>query len=71
MKSIDDVIKMTEICNKRIMAHCYDCPYDGEPCNNGEDVADTLHYLKEYKAQQEKPLLNRLTAVLREVRGEK
>ena len=74
MKSLDEVMEAIERCSKPHCFECEGCPYeDAEAdcgCHPEDRDADVLHYLKEYKASQEKPLLNRLTAVLREVRGE-
>ena len=73
MKTLDEVIKSFELsCGNK---NCSECPYDDEcydhhVCECYERQDDALYYLKEYKASIEKPLSRRMTAVLREVRGE-
>ena len=68
------MIDAMERCSKPHYFDCKGCPYEDDDaevgCRSDDRDEDALHYLKEYKASLEKPLLNRLTAVLREVRGE-
>lgn len=55
MKTLDEVIKALEICDETVTANCPNCPYDFD-CENvpREDLrADALHYLWEYRTEQQ------------------
>ena len=56
MKTLDEVIKGMEHCHED---NCMECPYQFEPkdfdCITQCQYTDALHYLKEYKANQEDP----------------
>lgn len=57
MKTLDEVIHALEVCTSGYCSnHDGDCPYLGHyDCNDEQRKLDVLHYLKEYKANQEDP----------------
>lgn len=57
MKTLDEVIHALEVCTSGYCSnHDGDCPYLGHyKCNEEQRKLDALHYLKEYKTNQEDP----------------